>query len=357
MLCLGVVCVIRAGRVDWVQTREDLAQAAFPYTGLKPSTFARQRVYAAQGHPEPVSSPGARVLLWDAEQTAAYYAGKPVPALPIVEDDQDLLDRSECAELLSVSARTWDSYRGDARIAPHLVKVKGVEHCPRRVVAGLREGRGATGAPRGRPLGSGDMVPRDEIAQRIGELLDRDPAVTAKTVMEVLGLSKVTATRTLSHLRGRRIADRHGAGPASGEELEETARELGYPRLVHRAAIAYAVTELRGRSVQPYLQQVADRLTAEGLASRQDVAAVHVADDAVAAAVVLAFDAPVAALVWDERWGWRTATSRRHPIGRESGEAPQADGVRYLSRHLQPVPAEIVDALYDGRRGSSLPMR
>ncbi len=350
--------MIRAGREKWVQTREELAQAAFPYTGLKASTFARQKVYAAEGHPEPVSSPGARVLLWDGEQTAAFYAGRPVPALPEGEGDQDLLDRSECAGLLGVSARTWDSYRSDPRIAPHLVKVKGVEHCPRRVVAALRDGRGAPAAGRGRPRGSGDMVPRDEIALRIGELLDQDPAVTAKTVIEELGLSKVTATRTLSHLRGARIADYFSASPATvpPEDLEQAARELGYPTLVHRAAIAFAVTELRARAARPYVQQVADHLAGEGLAEPQEVVVVHVADDAVAAGVALSFNAPAAALVWDERWGWRTATNRRHPLGRETGTPPQGEGILYLSGQLQASAQDVVEALHDGRHRSHQPV-
>ncbi|MEV5583023.1 hypothetical protein AB0L39_31240 [Streptomyces parvus] len=40
-------------------------------------------------------------------------------------------------------------------------------------------------------------------------------------------------------------------------------------------------------------------------------------DDRVVAALVLDVDhapAPAPAVVWDERYGWRTAASRRHPI-------------------------------------------
>ncbi len=35
--------------------------------------------------------------------------------------------------------------------------------------------------------------------------------------------------------------------------------------------------------------------------------------------------------VWVEWWGRRTATSRRHPIGTESGQPPEADGIRCRS--------------------------
>ncbi|MFE1521793.1 hypothetical protein ACFW9I_34130 [[Kitasatospora] papulosa] len=143
---------------------------------------------------------------------------------------------------------------------------------------------------------------------------------------------------------------------APAASLQQTARELGYPTLVHRAAIAYAVTELRGRTVLPYLQQVADKLVAAGLASAQDVTVVHVADDVVAAAVVLAPGAPAAALVWDERWGWRTATSRRHPLGRETGTPPEGEGIRYLSGQLQAPATDILEALSDSRHGSRRPI-
>ncbi len=56
----------------------------------------------------------------------------------------------------------------------------------------------------------------------------------------------------------------------------------------------------------------------------------------------------------DERWGWRTAANRRHPIGRETGQAPE-EGIRYLSGDRRPAPQEIVAAVYDGRTGTSRP--
>ncbi|MEU6090991.1 hypothetical protein ABZ865_30275 [Streptomyces sp. NPDC047085] len=43
-------------------------------------------------------------------------------------------------------------------------------------------------------------------------------------------------------------------------------------------------------------------------------------------------------LVWDERYGWRIAISKRHPIGKEIGTPPEGDGIRYLSEHQQPDP-------------------
>ncbi|MBO1332556.1 hypothetical protein [Streptomyces sp. VRA16 Mangrove soil] len=348
--------MIRAGRAQFVQTRDELAEAAAPFTGMKPSTFAKHKPYTAEGFPAPISSAGARVLLWDREQTAAYYTGEAIPTLPEGGGEEDLLDRNEAAALLGVSPKSWDTYKTHPEIQPHLVKIKGVEHCPRRIVTRFEDARKAApgrAGNKGRPRGSGDMVPRDEIDARVGELLDADAAVTSKTVIEELGLSYVTATRALTRLRGARIADLLEAQPAlTGEKA---AAHLNYPTAVHRTAIAYARTELKARTWQPYVQQIADQLAAEHLAEPQDVAMVQVADDVVAAAVVLADGAPAPALVWDERWGWRTATSRRHPIGKETGQPPQGDGIRYISPAPQPRAEDILNVLTESRRESRTP--
>ncbi|MGW0704340.1 DUF6292 family protein, partial [Streptomyces sp. NPDC002867] len=61
------------------------------------------------------------------------------------------------------------------------------------------------------------------------------------------------------------------------------------------------------------------------------------------------------ALVWDERYGWRTATSRRHPIGKDTGTPPEGETIRYLGSGTRPEPAELLEALADGRKGSKRP--
>ncbi|MFD4483148.1 DUF6292 family protein [Streptomyces sp. NPDC058471] len=342
--------MIRAGRRSFVQNSADLAAAM----GLKIGSFRNQQPYEQDGFPATISPPEAKSKLWDSEQTAAYLAGNPVPALPQTDDDEDLLERTEAAAALDVTPKTWDSYKKDPRIAPHLVKVKGVEHCPRGVLRAFRDPVPAQDrAPSHRPKGSGDMVPRDELEPRVGELLDADPGLTLATVQEQLGVSYSTAARVLPRLRGERIADQL----AAQRDLtpQQAARRLGYPASVHHTAIGHARTELRGRAFRRYVQAVADELAAAGLAQEQDVAMVHVADDAVAAAVVLSANAPAPALVWDERYGWRTATSRRHPIGRDTGRPPEGEGVRYLGPNLRPPGEGVLAAVYDGRRGTRRP--
>ncbi|MFJ8932039.1 DUF6292 family protein [Streptomyces sp. NPDC102364] len=334
--------MIRAGRRGFVQNSSDLA-AAMGFASMK--TFRNKKPYEAEGFPDPISGPEAKTRLWDGEQTAAYLAGAPVPALPDVDDDEDLLERSEAAAFLNVSPKTWDSYKKAPRIAPHLQKAAGVEHCPRGVLRAYRE-TPATSEAVHRPKGSGDMVPRDQLHARIGELLDADPALTLAKLTGELGIANSTATRALPRVRGERIADLC----ASEEDLapEQAAERLGYPAAVRQAAVAYARTALRGRRLRPYVQSVVDELVVEGQVAEQDVEMVHVAGDVVAAAVVLTADAPVPALVWDERWGWRTAPNRRHPLGLETGAAPEGDGIRYLGPGLQPSPRQLIEAIAAG---------
>lgn len=49
-----------------------------------------------------------------------------------------------------------------------------------------------------------------------------------------------------------------------------------------------------------------------------------------AAVVPLEAGRPAPAPVWDERFGWRTATSRRHPLGKHADTAPEGEGIRCL---------------------------
>ncbi|MFE4206117.1 DUF6292 family protein [Streptomyces goshikiensis] len=349
--------MIRAGRLPYVQTMSDLADAL----GKKLVTVRNQKPYAAEGHPAPISSPSARNQLWDSEQTKAYYAGEPIPELPQVDDDEDLLDRHEAAELLGVAPMTWNSYKKDPDLAAGVVLVpagpKGTEHWPRRLVLAYKNNRPGRGAGGGRREGSGDMIPRDEILPRIAELLDADPAVKGEHVAETLGITfRPTAQSGLATLRGRRIADLVEKQP--GLDLKDAARQLGYPRTQVQAdsmAIAVAERELRARKDQPYLQRTADFLAAAGIAQEVEVEMRQPDGGHLAAAVPLDTDQPVAAVVWDSRYGWRTATSRRHPIGKATDTPPEGEGIRYLGSGLRPEPEELLAALRDGRQGSKRP--
>ncbi|MGV9248990.1 hypothetical protein [Streptomyces sp. NPDC003710] len=135
---------------------------------------------------------------------------------------------------------------------------------------------------------------------------------------------------------------------------EAAATRLGYPTVVQRTALASAATELRARQVQPYLQRVADVLVGAGLAEQQALAVQRLEGDVLAAVVSLS-GSGTPARVWDEGYGWRTAVSRCHPIGKATGTPPEGDGIRYLSEEQQPEPAELLAALTDGWRGSRQP--
>ncbi|MEV4335297.1 DUF6292 family protein [Streptomyces sp. NPDC049597] len=345
--------MIRAGRLKYAQTMADLAAQL----GMPLGTFRNKKPHTQAGHPAPISSPTSRALLWDSEQTKAFHAGQPVPALPEVDDDEDLLDRHEAAAELGVAPASWNKYKSDPKLAEHLVLVPeedGTEHWPRRVVREFKASRPGRGAGGGRRTGSGDMIPRDEILPRIAELLDGNPAITLTEVADTLGIAKFpTAQAGLAQLRGRRIADLVEDNP----ELTplEAAERLGYPTVTHRGAATIAEAELRIRRARPYLQQVADALAQAGVGEPVQVEVRQLAGEHLAAAVPLAAGQGSPALVWDERYGWRTATSRRHPIGKDAGTAPEGEGIRYLGSGTRPEPAELLEQLADGRKGSKRP--
>ncbi|NUK53383.1 hypothetical protein HRW14_24535 [Streptomyces lunaelactis] len=346
--------MIRAGRLKYAQTMADLAAQL----GVPLGTFRNKKLHTQEGHPAPISSPTSRALLWDSEQTKAFHAGKPAPALPEVDDDEDLLDRHEAAAELGVSPASWNKYKSDPKLSEHVVLVPagegGTEHWPRHIVRKFKASRPGRGAGGGRRAGSGDMIPRDEILPRIAELLDDNPAITLTEAAETLGIAKFpTAQAGLAQVRGRRIADLVEAQPRLTPQ--QAAERLGYPTVTHRGAVAIAEAELRTRQARPYLQQVADALAEAGVAEPVQVEVRKLADEHLAAALALTAGQPSPALVWDERYGWRTATSRRHPIGKDTASAPEGEGIRYLGSSIRPKPAELLEALADGRKGSKRP--
>ncbi|WP_246259953.1 DUF6292 family protein [Streptomyces typhae] len=193
---------------------------------------------------------------------------------------------------------------------------------------------------------------RDGAAPGVAELLDEDPEVTLATVQELVGLSHDAAARALTRLRGERIADLLQREPTLSPH--EAATRLGYPVAARRTALVCAAVEMRTRRIRPYLRRVADILVDAGLADEQDIHVQHLDGDALAAAVLLN-GSGTPALVWDERYGWRTAVCRRDPIGTGTGAPPTGDGIRYLSEDRRPDPAELLAALTDRRRGSRRP--
>ncbi|XUZ29651.1 DUF6292 family protein [Streptomyces sp. RMIT01] len=104
---------------------------------------------------------------------------------------------------------------------------------------------------------------------------------------------------------------------------------------------------MRARRAAPYLADVATALHRAGWTTEQAAPDVQLpGDDRVVAALVLDCDqAPAPALVWDERYGWRTATSRRHPITKGAARPSEGDGVRYLTGGITPPPGDVVTAL------------
>ncbi|MGA5208046.1 DUF6292 family protein [Streptomyces variegatus] len=331
--------MIRAGRRHLVRTLADIAAQQ----GIAVPTLLSSGRLQAEGFPAPLSA--GRTRLYDGEQVDAYLAGRPVPALPTVDDDDDLLDRQEAAALSGIPLHAWDRRKKTSAVSEHMVLVGGVEHWPRRVV------RDYTPAPRprpsgggGRPAGTGDQVPRDVLPARVAQLLDDDPALTAAGVTEQLGVHRNTAQAALTALRAQRMADvmeQQGVGAA------QAAAALGYPAGLTRRAGTRAEAIVRGRQARPYLADVARALHARGWTTTDTPPTVEhpQGDDVFAALVLDSPEAPAAALVWSERHGWRTSTSRRHPLGRGAAWPPPGPGVRHLATGTTPDPADLVKAL------------
>ncbi|MFI9019502.1 DUF6292 family protein [Streptomyces griseus] len=338
--------MICAGRRHLVRTLTDLAAQQ----GIRLQTYLNTARHKAPGHPAPISSPGARTLLYDAEQTDAYLTGRPVPPLRTEDDDQDhddddLLDRREAAHALGVTPRSWDTYKGHPLLTEHMVTAAGVEHWPRGIVHRYRDTRPGRSAATGRPTGSGDQVPRDQLLTRTAPLLDADPAITATAVVQQLGVTRNTAQAALTRLRADRIADLMGERPELSPQ--DAAVALSYPAALARRATVRAEAVLRARHAAQYLADVAHALHRAGWTTTEAAPAVqHPADDHVVAVLLLDADhAPAPALVWDERHGWRTATSRRHPLTRGAVLPPQGDGIRHLATGTTPPPDALTAAL------------
>ncbi|MGW6569262.1 hypothetical protein [Streptomyces sp. NPDC054975] len=219
--------MIHPDRKHLVRTREMLADEM----GMAMGTFRNKKPYTQDHFPAPISSAGARTLLWDGGQTNAFLAGEAVPELR--DDDPGmLLDRHEAAAELDVTPKTWDSYATDPQIAPHAITIHGVEHWPRDVVRTFRDSRPGKSAAPGRPKGSSNALPRGEARAHVAALLDASPGITISGVREAVGVAPATAQRLLAELRGERIAalmstDQHMT-------FDQAADRLDYPPAVRR---------------------------------------------------------------------------------------------------------------------------
>jgi hypothetical protein len=341
--------MIRAGRRDVVRDMADLAEAH----GKSLKQFRKLRLHTEKGHPPPISSENARKQLWDGEQVDAFYQTGSYTPLNAEDSDDDLLDRHEAATLRGITPKSWDDYSKQPEMRAVVINVKGVDHWPRRAV---REASRATGAPLGRPPGAGDIVPRGTLPSRVAELLESDPKITQAQVAETLLIHPLTARTALAEARGRRIADvleeHRDLTP------EQAANRLGYPARATRGAVQAAIVEQRKRTFAPYLESVYRAMADAGAQLQGDAPTLQVLDEGVCAASIVLADGgpiPVPALVWDERWGWRTATSRLHPIPRDHRTPPEGAGIRYLGGGIQPEPADVLDRLRNARKGAKRP--
>ncbi|GAA2338963.1 hypothetical protein OKJ48_33425 [Streptomyces kunmingensis] len=114
-----------------------------------------------------------------------------MPVLPADESGEDLLNRREAAANCGVGVTTWNTYKRDCTVAGRLLLVGEVEHWPRHAVRSFRHPRPGRGSHRvgSRPQGSGNLVPREQILDRVTEGLNQDPVVTATAIVAELGIA------------------------------------------------------------------------------------------------------------------------------------------------------------------------
>ncbi|MFF0337951.1 hypothetical protein ACFYUM_35840 [Streptomyces fimicarius] len=225
---------------------------------------------------------------------------------------------------------SWKTYKNDPALAEA------------RIEEAARPGNAAPKP--GQPKSTGEQVPRDQVPARVAELLDADPTISAATVTERLGVHRDTGQDALALRRADQFADHIEAHPTLPPT--EAAAQLGYPAGQIRRATARAEVVLRARHAAPYLTGVAAALHRAGWTIAEAAPEVQFpGDDRVVAALVLDADqVPVPAVVWDERYGWRTATSRRHPITKGGVRPSEGEGVRYLTGGITPPPGAVVAA-------------
>ncbi|MFD8391025.1 hypothetical protein ACFV2N_17945 [Streptomyces sp. NPDC059680] len=228
--------MIRAGRAHLVRTLADLAAAA----GKTPKSFSNQKLHKLPGHPEPISSPRARVLLWDSEQVDAFRAGRKVPALPAQDSHEDLLDRNEAAELAGVEPRSWDRYANlpGMQPRPEPVEVAGVEHWQRGDILDWLTARPGPGSSPGRPTGRRDTAPRASNPARAAQLLELQPDITAAAAAAQLGVTADTAQRALARARATAVHQLLQEHP--GLTAEDIHDRLGYPLWAAQRALKAA---------------------------------------------------------------------------------------------------------------------
>ncbi|WP_070018756.1 hypothetical protein [Streptomyces nanshensis] len=345
--------MIRAGRLKWVRTLDDIAKAQ-GYKSTK--AFRNTGRHRAPQHPAPISGPletrGRAKTLYDGEQTDAYYRGDPVPELTGAEDPDDLLNREEAAAEAGVPVDTWSRYDDlpGLRPLPKPVKVKGVTFYRRGDIRAWREDKEIYRG--GRPTGTANLVPVEEIAPRTAALLADNPVIRAEEVADEIGLGIDAAQRALAAARADGIEQLLERRPGLSEQ--QIADELGYPLLPVRRALPAVAARSRARALEPYLTHVIHGLDEAGISTAAHRVKVR-PKNVVAAALKLSAAAPAPYLLWDERYGWRTSPARPN-LDRGERIPPQGSGIRYLDKAgRQPSGQALAELLKDSRTGRGKP--
>lgn len=342
--------MIRAGRSHLVLTLAGLAKTE----GMSLGTYKNKKLHRRPGFPHPISSREARVLLWDADQVAAYLSGTPVPALPAQDSPDDLLDQHEAPQSLNepVSSRSWEVYRNDDTLTDAMVEVSGVPHWPRGAVQAWEADRPGRGHGGGRKVGSRQSLPSEEIIPRTETLLDTTPGITRDQAAEQLGVHHDTAQRALTAVRTARV--RELLETRTELTPDDVAESLGYPLRAARHALDTAHAQQRAARHAPYVENVVEALEKAGVPIGEFPGIMVRPGATCAAAIALGPGAPSPSLLWDERYGWRTDPRLEIPVTKED-VPPVGAGIRYLGHGTLPDPSSVAEDLQDRRKGTKRP--
>jgi hypothetical protein len=180
-------------------------------------TASRHKPWDEPEHPAPVNKDSARPgvggrsgrkRLWDRAQVAAYVAGRRVPALPVTDDEHDLLDAAEAAAAREMTVAVFNALVRDGKLAGPDAQPCGEPHWYRVTVEAMR--------PEGREPGPPTREEAERIHERIAEALERVPrrAGGKVNVAAVAREARVARPTALRHIRlMEQGAHRVGATP------------------------------------------------------------------------------------------------------------------------------------------------
>ncbi|MEJ8662317.1 DNA-binding protein [Streptomyces sp. MS1.AVA.4] len=159
--------------------------------------------------------PSSRILIYDLAQAHAHLNGLPIPALPVGEHPDDLLNDEESATLLGVAASTVRAYATQGYLSAGTT-VYSVRVWTRRDVEERRNNPPGQGKGGGRPPGKGK-------GPRKAHSYEGDPR------LQTAAAALSTAEQASRHHLAAALAHQHGGSTRTWERLLAQASQVSGP--------------------------------------------------------------------------------------------------------------------------------